>query len=231
MLFGFKPIPSSNVTSVKIDNVCIAKVEHTKFLGVIIDQKFTWSKHISLISSKLAKSLYVLSRLGTKLSLNTLITIYNSLIYPHLNYCNILWGCASKSVLNSLTLLQKRAIRVICHVGYRHHTDQLFSNTRLLKFSDINIYQTSLFMYKFYHNMLPDSCKSFAIINDTNLKKYNFRKNSDFSIPKYRTSLREKFIKIHGPRIWNSLPQDLTSSSSISIFKTKLKQFLLSTYC
>ena len=46
-----------------IDNVCISmnnsiitRVRATKFLGVIIGEKLTWKDHISLVRSKLSKT-------------------------------------------------------------------------------------------------------------------------------------------------------------------------------
>ena len=41
--------------SIKINKVTINRVEATKFLGVLIDDKLTWKHHISLLKSKLSK--------------------------------------------------------------------------------------------------------------------------------------------------------------------------------
>ena len=195
MLFGFKKMQFSNNSNIKIDNFCIAKVEYTKFLGVLVDQKLCWSHHITHIASKIAKCLYILSRLRNLLSRKALLAVYYSTIYPHLNYCNILWGHASKSVLNNLIMLQKRSMRIICNVGYRYNTGLLFKNAGILKLLDINVYNTALFMFKYYHKLLPDSCKTFVVPRDNNLNQYNFRYCHNFNIPNYRTCLREKFIK------------------------------------
>ena len=118
MMFGNKKIAvncPTNITKfcIKIDDVDINEVEYTKFLGIFIDKKLTWQRHVSYISSKIARSLYVLNRLKFKLSFNALFSLYFSLIYPHLIYCNILWGCAAKSIPNELFLLQKRAVTII----------------------------------------------------------------------------------------------------------------------
>ena len=45
---------SNNITSsISIDTVLITRVKSTKFLGVIIDEKLTWSKHIHYVTSKI----------------------------------------------------------------------------------------------------------------------------------------------------------------------------------
>src|SRR5437899_6251221 len=91
----------------------IKLVEFTKFLGCIIDQKFTWQRHISYVSLKISKSLYALRQVKYKLPRDTLVALYYSLVYSHLTYCNIMWGCASTTVLQELLLLQNLAVRII----------------------------------------------------------------------------------------------------------------------
>ena len=108
MMFGFKNFPKGINFNIKIDNEMISRVEFTKFLGVIIDHKFTWQRHINFIAIKISKALSVLSRLKHKLPKNCLLSLYYSLVYPHFNYCIIIWGCASKTHMNKLLVLQKR---------------------------------------------------------------------------------------------------------------------------
>ena len=43
-----------------MNNGIITRVRATKFLGVIIDEKLTWKDHISLVRSKLAKTVGIL---------------------------------------------------------------------------------------------------------------------------------------------------------------------------
>ena len=40
----------------------IKEVSHTKFLGVLIDKRLCWSKHVDYVTSKLYKSMSIISR-------------------------------------------------------------------------------------------------------------------------------------------------------------------------
>ena len=40
----------------------IERVDNVKFLGVFIDETFTWSNHIKVIANKIAKSIGVIIR-------------------------------------------------------------------------------------------------------------------------------------------------------------------------
>ena len=49
-----------------------------------------------------------------------------------------------------------QAVRIIAGAKYRAPTDALFSDFGILKFVDVNIYLTMLFMFRVHNNMVPD---------------------------------------------------------------------------
>src|SRR5438876_4924870 len=98
-----------------IDGNVLERVEDTKFLGVYIDAKLNWKRHVSHVSLKIAKGLGAMRRAQNILPQNILLMLYHTMIYPYLTYCNIVWGSACSSVLYKLTCLQKRAVRLVTH--------------------------------------------------------------------------------------------------------------------
>ena len=85
--------------------------EFVKYLGVLIDYKLSWNNHIDTILLKISRTVGLLSKLRHFVPFSTLISIYHSLRAPYLRYGVIAWGQASKSQLNKLLVLQKRALR------------------------------------------------------------------------------------------------------------------------
>ena len=68
--------------NISIDRCSIEKVKCTKFLGVYIDDKLTWKKHITYITSKASRGLGVMLKARKLLNLNAMKTLYFSFIYP-----------------------------------------------------------------------------------------------------------------------------------------------------
>lgn len=63
ILFGNKYIPPvSALLSLNIDGITLDRVDDTKFLGVYIDKKLTWNKHINCIKLQISKGLGVMTR-------------------------------------------------------------------------------------------------------------------------------------------------------------------------
>ena len=93
----------------------------------------TWKSHINKISSKISCTIGTLNRLKRFLPKHILITLYNTLILPHINYGILTWG----NNINRIQRLQKWAIRTVTNSKYNAHCDPLFKNLSLLKACDI----------------------------------------------------------------------------------------------
>ena len=81
---------------------------------------------------------------------STLITLYNSFLYPHFNYCISVWGNTFESYLEPLVKLQKRAVRVILGTKRNTHTNPIFKKLKILKIRQTYVYTVQQFVFKFY---------------------------------------------------------------------------------
>ena len=70
----------------------ITQKQYIKFLGVYIDEHLSWKEHINYICNKIAKSVGIIYRSRYLLSSATRLSLYYTLIYPYLTYCNIVWS-------------------------------------------------------------------------------------------------------------------------------------------
>ena len=211
-----------------IDNNVLEKVESTKFLGVFVDCKLNWATHVSNVSQKISKGLGILSRLRNTLPPNILLTFYYTLIYPYLNYCTLVWGCAGSSILNKVLVLQKRAVRVITSSPYCSESSPLFFRLHILKVSDTYKLQVAMLMFKVKYKLLPLSCMHHFKINLQGV--YNIRQYRYFENIAFRTNIRERAIAIYGPRLWNSLAQSIQSCPSQILFRRQFVTSIFSEY-
>lgn len=218
-----------NQSHVYIDEVDIRQVNHTKFLGVTIDETLNWEYHLANINNKLSKNIGILYRIKSSLPTYVLPTIYNSLILPYLQYCNIVWACKHTILLNKVFITQKKAIRIVTRSNYYDHTAPLFSKLQQLNIFDINKLQVSTFMFRYYKKDLPDSFENYFKLN-SQLHTYNTRQKHDYHIIKSRTNTRLYSLKCQGPRIWNSTDPKLKSLKTVPHFTRCYKKMLLQKY-
>ena len=108
-------------------------------------------KHDTLMN-KINKNLGVIRKLSAVLPCNILRVLYNTLIHPYFNYCNVVWGSQPGLKLDELFIIQKKALRIITKKQWNEHTSPLFRSSNILKIYDLNIVQTARFVYKSIHN-------------------------------------------------------------------------------
>lgn len=79
-LIIFRPRQRSlpNISPSTTESNVVELVESTKFLGVYIDQHFTWETHINVITKKIAKSIGLICRLSFYLHKNSLLSSYHT---------------------------------------------------------------------------------------------------------------------------------------------------------
>ena len=88
-----RDVPKLNLS---LNNINIESVSHFTFLGIILDTALSWKYHINMIAIKISKVIGILHKLKYIFPKNILLTIYKSLILPHLNYGLLLGGSPAR---------------------------------------------------------------------------------------------------------------------------------------
>ena len=211
-----------------IDGSPIDQVKETVFLGVVIDENLTWKPHILNVARKISKSIGILYRSSFCLSTASLRILYYSLIYPYLIYCVSVWGLTYNFNLKRIVTFQKKAIRIVAEVPFDSHTDPIFRDLEVLKFSNVVLFHLGKFMFFFSKGLLPNSFnKMFTLANYIHPYNTSNSSNSNFYIPLVRTNIRKFSIRFQGPKFFNSLDSQIKSSGSTAQFCKNLKRFLL----
>ena len=61
----------------KINNFEIKRVHEARFLGVIVDDKLTWSAHIRALKSKMSRYIGIMYKIKSKIPINIRLKIYH----------------------------------------------------------------------------------------------------------------------------------------------------------
>ncbi len=217
--------------SILLNSTEIKQAHHTKYLGVIINDKLDWKDHVSFLKSKLSKSSYIIWKLKHFVDKATLKCVYYSLVYSHLHYCISSWGSASPSNLNSLVTLQKRIIRTISCQPARSHTNPLFLDLGILKLNDIYKLEVAKLMFRQGKNCIINN--SICPVNLVSHHSHHTRlaSNDNFFLSQPRTNLGLRSFSYVGPKIWQCVPTEFKDKTkAFSSFKYKYRKYLISLY-
>jgi len=148
------------------------------------------------------------------------------MIHPYIFYCNIVWASNYPTKLLKLHSLQNRAVRMVFGPTCRLSTDQMYKQINILKLDQICNFQTSEFVFKNQFNLLPNTFFDY-FTTVSSINPYFLCNSNNYRPVACRTNIRKFSIKYTGPSVWNSLPPHLTQTTSVLLFKNRLKQYLL----
>lgn len=97
-------LPHSH-SNVKLYGQLLNVTKNVNFVGVTLDDNLSLNEHWRIICNKISKIIGILWKLHSILPEKQLFMFYNSLILPHLTYCNIIWVNTSPSKLKPLHIL------------------------------------------------------------------------------------------------------------------------------
>ena len=103
---------------IRVDDEIIQNVSSFRLLGVEVDDRLSWSKHIDYLIGKINLRLRIFYRISKFLPFSAKLTYYHSFIGTHLDYCSTVWGRAAACEIKRLTRLQNRSARAITGVEY-----------------------------------------------------------------------------------------------------------------
>ena len=159
--------------------------------------------------------------------LSVATALAKSLVSSKLDYCNSLYSGISHANLNKLQRIQNSLASVITNTSKYQHITPILKKLHLLPMKQRIDYKLCLLIltYKTLTNQQPT-----YIYNSLSFPSHSVStKSSDslvLSIPYVRSSLGKRAFSVIGPRLWNSLPPDTRNSSSLPVFRSKLKTHL-----
>ena len=190
-----------------------------KYLGVTLTSKLSWTPHINALVAKSRKLIGLLFRnFYHNSSQHTLLTLYKTLVLPHLSYCSAVWDPpASSCNATSLEKVQKFALRMSCKEWSLDYPSLLLS-AGLPSLVSRRKNSKVLLIYKFlnHHLYLPPNL-IYPASPPIHSSRLFHPLNLDIQF--CRTSFAQSSFAVDGSKAWNSLPSDIKSVSSLTAFK------------
>lgn len=221
MVISHNSIPDD--TTIKMRNNKLNQVHQTKFLGIILDDKLKFTKHVEMVTNKLSQTMGMLYKMSVFVPQNVLKTLYFSLFYSHLHYGISIWGSSNVTSTNRLKSLQKRAVKLIAG-----NVNNPFTALNLMNFDQIYHYFS---LIKFHRCLISNNHKYFhdKIISNFPNHEYStrFTLNININFPIVHKTLTQRLFMYNAIKFWNHLPHYLKQIKCKFKFKRCLKKHLL----
>ena len=201
-----------------INNMSINSSSEVTLLGLTIDNKLTFHKHISELCRKAASSLNALKRFKKFISADDRKLVVNAYVLSYFNYCPMVWHFCGKGDTHKIEKIHERAIRFMTN-DYNSDYAQLLEdkNECTLYLKRVKLIAQEVF--KSINGLNPGYARE--ILRDRP-STYPTRR-LDLYVPKVnQITFGYRSYTYEAPTIWNSLPLDIRKSENFYMFKKLL---------
>ena len=126
----------------------LLKVNFTKYLGVIVDQRLSWHSQIDLVIERIRKLKWIFKTLRHVMTSTLLNKIYVALVQSIITYCIPVWGGAAKCKMLDLERAQRLLLKIMYFKPFRFPTESLYKLCNLLSIRQLYILHTTLSLHK-----------------------------------------------------------------------------------
>ena len=112
-LVNLNTIRKSSQQEIILQNDAISQKTSLKYLGVNIDEKLKYNRHILELCLKLSKFFVLFYKLRSILTTAQLLVLYKVYVQPILNYGVLVYGTSSKTTLQPLEAKIKQITKIM----------------------------------------------------------------------------------------------------------------------
>ena len=97
----------------RLNNATLKKSSEVKYLGVLLDKKLDFKKHINSVAAKLTTFTGLFYKLRFTLSIKQLVLVYKSFVQPVIQYGVLIYGTANKTSPKFIEVKIKQITQII----------------------------------------------------------------------------------------------------------------------
>ena len=218
------PLSAENYLYQLSDGRSIDPSHTVRDLGVLLSSDGSWSAQIARVVSEARRVAgWTLGAFKSR-SPRVMMTLYKSLVRPHLDYCCTLWSPTKIGDISRVEDIQRAFTRKIGGLRGLNYWQRL-QTLGLLSLQRRRERYTMILVWKVYNGEMP---------NTTNMSFIDSHRSGPRAVvPKYsyeaqraNLTLFEGSFAVKGAQLWNTLPQHVKESPTLFQFKTSLGKFL-----
>ena len=217
-----------NVNKCKIMHMGNSNTEHTyvmgstelvttteeRDLGVIIDHKLDFGRHIQTIVARANRMLSLIRISFACMEKTMFLNLYLVLVRPLLEYCVQVWSPHKKKYINLIEGVQRRATRMVPELRHLEYSERL-EKLGLTKLEERRIRGDMIQTYKFISRKENVDPEIFFEM-DTPLPRDHSRK---IKVERGRLDVRKYNYSLRVAPTWNNLPQEVVVAKKTADFK------------
>ena len=233
VLFSYKNV-SPDHPPIYFNDTEVKRVSEHKHLGLILDPKLTFVKHINEKISMARKWIGVIKHLSSYLPLKSLDQIYKMHIRPHLDYCDIIFhipvithefdsSLTLNYQMNALERTQYQAALAVSGAWKGTNRDKIYEELGWETLDQRRFFRRLTQFYKIMNNLTPEYIRHpiQSLLGRLELRSTNVLHTTPWNTDRYKNSFYPDSVIS-----WNNIGSELRGAKSLSLFKKNILKII-----
>ena len=218
-------LPSAPIS---IDGTPVDPVKFVRNLGIYVDADLVMQTHVKRTVSRCFATLRQLRQIRRLVPSSTFQKLVITLVVNRLDYGNAVLVGLPAYLVRRLQSVLNAAARLIFNLRSSDHITDALVSLHWLRIPERIQFKTAVLTFKVLHGTAPRYLGPLVRVADLPGRRALRSAGTDnLVVPRVRLStIGSRAFPVAGPRIWNSLPIEVTTSQSLSIFRRRLKTHL-----
>ena len=216
-----KPNNKLDLKSFFVGSYEVRVLNELRSLGVLIDKNWNAVPHRNKVTQTCYFVLRKLCSVGYYLDFNNRVILVKNLILSRLDYCNSLFLGLPDKLIKKLQRIQDAAARFVFQAHRQTSATILLHELHWLPVCQRIKFKTLVLLHKVLHdNRMAQYFDDIAI---SIRQRFSInRRNATIRLFMARSKYGKRCFTFAGPKLWNSLTQELKSESDELLFRKKL---------
>ena len=205
-----------------LEGHCIAKTKVVTDLGIRIRSDLKWNQHISSIRSKGGTRCYQILRSFRSKNIWIYVKAFTTYVRPILETNTVIWSPHFIQDVIRVEAVQRYYIKTVCRrCNLRFDTYAKRLQALNLETLEYRRYKFDIiFIYKIINSLVDLNFNDFFsfLSSPYNLRRHQLCLKSS----KYVSDVRKYFFSNRVVNIWNSLPENIVTATSLEVFRKEM---------
>ena len=226
LVFHSRFSPRPDILNLTVGDESITPSTSCRNIGVVFDDILSFGKQVNALCKTSFWHLRNIWRIRTCLDKQSLEIVVHAFITNKLDFCNSILIGLPKYLIKRLQSVQNCAARLVCGLKKHEHISPILNNLHWLPVEKRITYKVLLIVFKCLNGLSPQYLSELLIEYKPTRTLRSCSKKL-LVVPRVNTKrYGERAFSVIGPRLWNSLPQNLRDITNLEHFKKNLKTYL-----
>lgn len=212
-----------DINAINLGDVAVKPSSSVKSLGVIIDNTLSFNEHVNSVCRSANYHLRALRHIRKFVSQETANSVACAIVHSRLDYCNSLLANTSATNINKLQRIQNSMARIVTGSRRFEHITPVLAALHWLPIQHRVHFKVAVITYNVLTTHQPSYLSELVHFKSSSRLLRSSCRNELQLVPA-KLKFTDRSFHLAAPKIWNSLPSNITSNlSSLSVFKRCLK--------